>query len=168
MGVDIHVKVLKYNEEDNLYHELKLYTKEKDEYKKVYIYNGRNSEMFDGLMNRNCEDGYGYFPASRVRLNSLEPTIRKEIEEAQNYCYGFSETTVADMKNYLNEHPEVIEYDTHWDEDDFNKPFEEKPHKTNPIKYLYDEICEYIRFADWTFEFTDRLSEYKIIFYFDC
>ena len=135
MGVDIHVKVLKYNEKDNLYHELKLYIKEEDEYNKVYIYNGRNREMFDGLTDRSYDEGYGYFPATNgVRLNSLEPTIRKEIEEAQEYCYGFRETTLADMKNYLNEHPEVLDYDAHWDEDTYAKSFEEKPHKTNPIK----------------------------------
>lgn len=169
MGVDITVHILKYNEEDNFFHKLKLYTKEKGEYKSVLVYEGRNYDLFSALKNEKDDvEGYGHFPNSPIRMNSIEPKLREEIEKDKEYCFGFCETSLADMRYYVSQHPKVVDYDAEWDDDTFGKPFEEKPLMTNPIKYFYDDICNYIHFADWEFDFIDKLSDYKIIYYFDC
>lgn len=176
MGKDIHVHLAKHNRETNLYEELILY-KPGEEYhynefgdkivdnpniKRVPLYNQRNYEMFNGIMDGDNIDGYGIFPRTSIDLNSLEPNFKKEIEDIINTegYFDFYETNLADMKLYLNEHPIVVDYDGEWEEG-------VKSQKTNPIKYLYDNICSYGYFADdWSWDI-EPLSSYKIIFYFN-
>lgn len=154
MGVDIHLKLCKYDPMDNLWHELKLYRKEKDEYKKAYFYEGRNSEMFGAMQNEE-QDNYGHFPYADIPLLSLDKELREEIEEDKKYCYGFAEILLSDLKYYLKDHPTVVDYD------------EEGLMKTNPIKYLFDSCCSYAKFAEgWNFGI-DPLSRYKLLYWFD-
>lgn len=166
MGVDIHLRLCKYDPADNLWHELKLYRKEKDknEYKKVYLYEGRNSEMFGAMLNEE-EDSYGHFPSASIPLLSLDEELRKEIEEDRKYCYGFHEVLLSDMEHYLYNHPTVIDYDDgDWEDWKAGDP---KPKKTNPIKYLFDSCCAYGEFAEgWSFGI-DPYSRYKLLYWFD-
>ena len=178
MGVDIHVIPCVYNCKTNLFEEVALYVPgesyhydkegnkivDNPDFKKVYIYNGRNTEMFDGMKHGNETDGYGVFPYAVISLNSLEPKLREKITEYSKIegYYDFYEINLADMKNYLNDHPTVVDYDKDWDE---NKP---APRKENPIKGLFEEICAYLKFAcEWDWEYLP-LSHFKILFFFDC
>ena len=186
MGVDIHIKLYKYNKETNLYEKLALYkTRAKESYRynekgeivetfpvgsyeEIYIDVGRDREMFDGLCNLD-EDNYGIFPSTYVAYNSFEEKAVKELKEEEESfgCYDFSEVSLADIGVYLSQYPTVIDYESlDWDSWDELKE-EEKPRKTNRIKYFYEEICKYAHFADWEFEYSP-LSRYKIVFYFDC
>lgn len=176
MGKDIHVRLTKLNRETNLYEELALYKPgveyhydekgnkiiDNPNFQKVYIYDGRNYEMFEGMKEGDGIDGYGDFPWTSINLNSLESELKREIEEKQNSqgYFDFYEINLADMKLYLNEHPIVVDYDGEWEEG-------VKSQKTNPIKYLYDNIYDYGYFADnWNWEI-EPLSIYKVLFYFD-
>ena len=163
MGVDIHLKICKYDPADNLWHELKLYRKDKDEFKKVYLYEGRNSEMFAAMQNEE-QDSYGHFPFASIPLLSLDEELRAEIEEAKEYCYGFAEVLLSDIEYYLKDHPTVVDYDGDWEDWKRGDP---KPEKTNPIKYLFDSCCSYGEFAEgWSFGI-DPLSRYKLLYWFD-
>ena len=163
MGVDIHLKICKYDPADNLWHELKLYRKDKDEFKKVYLYEGRNSEMFAAMQNEE-QDSYGHFPFASIPLLSLDEELRAEIEEAKEYCYGFAEVLLSDIEYYLKDHPTVVDYDGDWEDWKRGDP---KPEKTNPIKYLFDSCCAYGEFAEgWSFGI-DPLSRYKLLYWFD-
>ena len=160
MGVDIHIHLCKYDPADNLWHELKLYRKDmndkgEDEFKKVPIYAGRDSEMFSAMLNEE-KDNYGLFPCADIPLLSLEEDLKKEIAENTTYCYGFREILLSDMKYYLKDHSSVIDYDS---DSEFLK--------TNPIKYLFDSCCAYGEFAEgWSFGI-DPLSRYKLLYWFD-
>lgn len=163
MGVDIHLKLCKYDPADNLWHELKLYRKEKNEYKRVYLYEGRNSEMFAAMQNEE-QDSYGHFPFASIPLLSLDEELRAEIKEAKEYCYGFSEVLLSDIKYYLKDHPTVVDYDEDWGDWKEGDP---KPEKTNPIKYLFESCCAYGEFAEgWSFGI-DTYSRYKLLYWFD-
>lgn len=163
MGVDIHLHLCKYDSADNLWHELKLYRKEKDEYKKVYLYEGRNSEMFGAMQNEE-QDSYGHFPFASIPLLSLDEELRAEIEEAKKYCYGFAEVLLSDVEYYLKDHPTIIDYDGDWEDWKEGNP---KPEKTNPIKYLFDSCYSYGEFAEgWSFGI-EPLSRYKLLYWFD-
>ena len=181
MGMDIHIKITKYDEIDNLYKELILYrpgeTYHYDEkgnkivdnpdYEIVRVFNGyRNSEMFDGMKNGNETDGYGYFPTSPIRLNSLEPKLREEIkkhQKAQGY-FDFWEINLAEWKAYNLEHSTVVDYDANVDWDEIK---DVEPQKKNPIISLFQEICNYCSFAEgYSWDFSN-LSDYKILIYFD-
>ena len=182
MGRDIHIHLTKLNKETNLYEELTLY-KPGEEYhydekgnkiidnpnfQKIPIYNGRNYEMFDGMKDGDETDGYGNFPWISIRLNSLEPNLKKEIEEKQGIqgYFDFYETTLADIKLYLNEHPTVVDYDAEdWEEREEKE--DPKPQKINPIKFLYENIYSYKYFADSDWWEDEPLSSYKVLFYFD-
>ena len=157
MGVDIHLKLCKYDSMDNLWHELKLYRKdkEKNEYKKIYLYEGRNSEMFAAMQNEE-EDNYGHFPCADIPLLSLDEELRKEIKEDKKYCYGFNEILLSDLKYYLKDHPTIVDYD----DPDMST-------RINPIKYLYDSCCSYAEFAEgWSFGI-NPYSRYKLLYWFD-
>lgn len=173
MGMDMHVRLAKYNKETNLYDELVLYrpgetyhyskTGEKiiddPNYERVLIYDGRNSEMFIGMKNGDEEDGYGDFPWTSIALSSLEPKFRKDIEEYMSSAgfFDFYELTLADMKLYTLDHPYVTDYNSE----------EEGKKKVNPIVALFADICKYASLVDnWDWNFTP-LSNYKVIFYFD-
>ena len=170
MGVDITVRVFKYDDKENHYKELKLYRPgveyhytEKGEkiidnpdFERVPVYDGRNSEMFDGMKDGDSVDGYGYFPSSSIKLNALEESAREEIEKKMNTAgyYDFSEINLAEMRVYLLEHPTVVE-----------KGY--KPQKENPIQDLFKSICAFCSFADnWDWSFAP-LSAYKVVYYFN-
>ena len=157
MGVDIHVHVLKYEEKDNLYHEKKLfvYDASKDIYDNISPWSGRNYELFRIL------NDDGDFPASSyVNLNSLDDNSKEEIKEDIEFCYGFHEILLVELKLYLIEHPTIEDFEEDWEEGT------EVPTKENPVKEFYTAICNYLNFADWTFDFTS-LSKYKVVYYFD-
>ncbi len=181
MGVDIHIKLIRYDEETNFYKELALYHPgieyhydeegnkiiDNPDFTKVRIYDRRNPEMFDGMTNGDEVDGYGIFPHTSIKLNSLEPKLKEEIEKDIKSIgyYDFFEANLSDIRYYLINHPTVVDYDDNekwatW------KEGQPKPQKTNPIKYLYNDICNYAKFADENWDF-NPMSVYKIIFYFD-
>ena len=175
MGMDLTVRILKYNEETNFYEELKLFRQaNKYDYSsdsglvKVEVYPGRNSEMFEGMRDGDRIDGYGYFPWTRIKLNSLEPELRKEIEELQNTegYFDFKEISFAEMELYLLTHPTVVDYDSDkWDDWKNTDP---KPQMENPIKSnIYERILSYISLAENCYMDFTSFSDYKIIFYFD-
>lgn len=163
MGVDIHLRICKYDPKDNLWHKITLYQKEKDGYEEVYIYPGRNSEMFAAMQNEE-EDNYGEFPCDNISMLSLDEEMKKEIEKIEKWCYGFKEILLSDLKYYLKDHPVVKDYDKFWEEEEEEK---EIPTKFNPIEHIYNLCCSYIEIADWTFDVTP-LSKYKILYWFDC
>lgn len=183
MGVDIHIRVTKYNEKTNLYEELVLYMRGEEyhydnegnkvidnpDFKRIPVYEGRNSEMFEGMLHGDEKDGYGDFPSFVIAFNSLEPKLRADIEEKKKIAgyYDFYELTLADMAFYLTKHGLVTDYNADWDDYETGKA--PKPLKVNPIKYLFDDICKYIEFAEggWS-NYYNELSRYKIIYYFDC
>ena len=179
MGMDIHIRVTKYNEKTNLYEEIVLYKKgveyhydnegnkiiDNPEFERVRIDVGRDYEMFNGMKEGSDADDYGEFPYRLIVLNSLEPELRKEIEDYMKAdgFFDFWELTLADMKNYLYENPLVTDYEA-WDE---NYDEKIKPLKTNPIQHVYDDIYNYIAIADsWEFKW-NNLSTYKVLIYFD-
>ena len=178
--MDIHVRIAKYNKETNFYDELVLYKPGEEyhydeegnkiidnpDFKKVHIYTGRDSEMFDGMKHGDEVDGYGEFPWVPVRLNSLEPSLRADIEDKiskeGHYTgyFDFYELSLADMKLYLHDHPTVADYYVTVEED------EPTPQKDNPIQALYEDIYNYASIADDMIMW-ENLSSYKVIFYFD-
>ena len=166
MGKDIHVRILKYNKEENLYYEQKLfiYNKNKKDYEYISPYWNRNYEMFNGMKDGDEIDGYGEFPWSSLALNSYESEFKEEMMKKMKEIgyFDFFEISLAELKLYTLEHPVVTDYDT-VNSEDFNT---NKLTKTNPIIYLFETICNYLNFADWTFDFSS-LSEYKVVFYFD-
>lgn len=173
MGVDIHIRLLKYDENTNLYKEIALYRKSSSyekypndhpEMTKVSVYDGRDYEMFDGMKNGDDIDGYGYFPWTGMKLNSYEEAFRNEMIEKQKTELGyfdFYEISLSLMKLYTIEHPKVIDYNYEYDE-------KNKVMKDNPIGNLYDRILSYIDFADEDYFFFSTLDDYKVVFYFDC
>ena len=184
MGRDIHVRIAKYDDNTNKYTEVCLY-RLRNKYEKInydnegnkieitdpYIrascYSGRNSEMFEGMKDGDEADGYGDFPWYPVRLNSLEESFKEDIEKKMNTSgyYDFYEISLPEMALYLEKHPKVTDYDVsdrEWDNYwDKKGP---KPEKTNPIKYLFENICSYIDLAEYFYS----MGDYKVIFYFDC
>ena len=178
------MRIAKYDNDTNKYHEVCLYrnrnkyekyeyddkgnkTKITDPYIRASCYSGRNSEMFNGMKEGDETDGYGDFPWYPIRLNSLEDTFKEDIEKYMNISgyYDFYEITLSEMAFYLERHPKVADYDANGKEwDDYWDKKGPKPEKTNPIKYLFENICSYIDFA----EFFYSIEDYKVIFYFDC
>lgn len=165
MGVDIHTYLCKYDQNDNLWHELKLYRKdkEKEKYKKVPVYTGRDSEMFSAMLNEEKDD-YGLFPCANIPVLSLDEELRKKVREEGKYCYGFREILLSDIKCYLKDHPTVTDYEEDWSD---WKPGDSKPKKINPIKYLFDSCCSYGEFAEGLSFGIDPLSRYKLLYWFD-
>lgn len=172
MGVDIHIRLLKYDENTNLYKEIALYRKSSlhekypedyPEMVKVPVYDGRDYEMFDGMKDGDDSDGYGYFPWTGMKLNSYEEAFRNEMIEKQKTELGyfdFYEIPLAEMRVYVLENPKVVDYDVEYIDE------EHKAYKDNPIASLYSKIISYLSFAEpWGMEY---LSDYKVVFYFDC
>lgn len=170
MGVDIHVYVYKYNEDDNKFHRLKLYSTDSNtgELKEIYIFNGRNSEMFSALQN-NEEDNYGFIPCRHIRINSLADAEQKELRNYMNASgyYGFSEISFYALRQYIREHPQVKDYDEYWEEDENGKSI--PVYCTNPIKMLVDEIGYFIEFTSRYGVWSEaEYDDYKVIYFFDC
>ena len=184
MGIDIHVKIVKYNTEDNYYHELSLYRlrdpDEKIEYNadgepvntaspfiRISPYDCRDYEMFEGMNSESSSEGYGIFPSTTIALGSLEPELRaemiKEMEEIG--VYGFQEISFADLENYLHTHPTVVDFDA--EEGENWKGGDPKPQKENPIKELFESCINYTTFAEKYVWISAPYSYYKILFWFD-
>ena len=165
MGVDIHVRLIKYDPSDNLWHELKLYRKEKEEYKKVPLFEGRNSELFGIITNEENEDDFGIFPCADIPLLSLDEELRKDIDSHREWCYDFKEVLLSDMKYYVEKYPTIPDYDVDWGNDwKYGDP---KPQKDNPVKWFYDDCISYASFAEgWHFGI-DPYSRYKLLYWFD-
>ena len=174
MGRDIHIRITKYNERDNLYHEIALYREPRcydddedivNQYVKVCPYSGRDYEMFEGMAAGDEIDGYGIFPWSSIKFNSYEEAFRNEIFNKTQILgyYDFHEISLAEMKVYVLENPFVVDYDA--DESEFDDGG--RPMKINPISDLYDDIFTYIKFCEDD-DFMESLGYYKIVFYFDC
>jgi len=167
MGVDIHIKLFKYNEKENIFEKITLYRwdKKTGKYQEADVFPGRDSEMFNGMTVGDDIDGYGYFPSSPICLNSLFELDKKEIEEDMKTMgyYDFNEINLAEMALYCDRHKKVVDYNAEWNDEDPNFI---KPTKDNPICSLFEQICQYLSFADdyWDFK---PLSYYKVIFYFD-
>lgn len=149
MGIDIHTYLCKYDPEDNLWHELKLYRKDKEKIKEVSIFDRRNSDLFGILQNEGFETDMGTFPSTKIAYSSLEEEFKERVVKDQEYCYGFNEVSLSDMKCYIKEHPIILE-----------------PHRENPVKEFFEECVTYISFADEWFDFTP-LSRYKLLYWFD-
>lgn len=179
MGVDMTVRVFKYDPSDNFYHEISLYVP-RDKYNKYYydekgnkheytdkyapvpVYSGRNTEMFDGMKDGDEINGYGYFPWRPVVLPSFEPEVRKELSELPNkYYYDVNEISLVGFECYIKTHPEVVDYEKDWGDNEDNSM------KENPLKDLFKDICSYITLADYH-SWISTWEDYKVVFYFDC
>lgn len=168
MGVDIHVKICKYDEESNFYKEICLYrfSQRLNKYIKIDPYDVRDYEMFEGMQNGDETDGYGTFPWRPILLNSLDPNLREEMQKEMDEAgvYGFHEISFPEIENYLFKHPYVTDYDSNeWDLYDEGKM--PKPIKENPIKYFYKNCKYYADFATndyFTFE-----NDFKLLIWFD-
>lgn len=153
MGKDIHVRIVKFNRDENVWESVRLYRKEKNELKVVHADNGRNYELFD-ILEGNDEDSYDPFA---IAVNNLPEDLKKEIEEDSQYCYNFKEANLADLKIYLHQHPKIRDYD--YDEDS------PKAYKDNPVKWFIKRIEYYIDFAcPWDY-YPD--SDIRILYWFD-
>ena len=168
MGKDIHMKLLEYSPEENTYKELALYRKNKDnEFKKIRLFDGRNSNMFDTMAGNDfCYDDDS-FPCTSIALSSLEPELRKEIEKEMEDpgCFDFKEICLSDMKIYIDKYPEIKDWDKAFDCEDIASI----PMKKNPLKQLFEDILTYLYFIDASYRWGyTPLSYYKIIYFFDC
>ena len=160
MGVDITIHVCKYDNTDNLYHELKLYRKEKDEFKEVSLFEGRNCELFDILSNNEEIN----FPSTSIAIVSLDEELKESIKKSEEWSYGFNEVTLADIKCHLKDYPTVVDYDADWGDD--WKPGDPQPRKENPVSWFFKDILSYTEFAEgWTYGI-EPLSRYKLIYWF--
>lgn len=176
MGVDIHIRIAKYNKKTNLFEEVELFRKAtQDEidwkkdingFMKIYLDVGRNYEMFDGMKDGSEEDGYGFFPWTSINYLSLEPSFAEDIKNISESfgCYDFYEINLCEFNLYLKNHPTVTDYNIDWGDD--WKPEDPKPQKENPLKSLFDDIESYLFIADWDYRWNPS-SYYKVIFYFD-
>lgn len=174
MSTNMVTRVCKYNEKDNLFHEIALYKlrnkdceqyeydeegkaiKVEDPYIKISPFEDCNSEMFDGMKRGNEVDGYGTFPMHHIRYGSLEPSFADSIlKDIKDGCFDANEINLAVFKNYCTDHPLVVDYER-----------EEESKKKNPLVELYEDICTYCSFIDNIDFYFDPLSDYKVIFYF--
>lgn len=166
MGVDIHIHLVKFNHETRYFEEIKLFRLDKkiNKYCEVDLFPGRNSEMFDAMSERG-DSSYGVFPYCLLRINSLAPELQKIIKEKKETIgyYGFYEINLASFDSYVKENPKVKDFDADWEEDSKNIP-----RKDNPLKSLYEDCITYLCFAEGWGWLDDDLSEYKMIYYFDC
>lgn len=164
MGRDIHLRLFKYDKDRNQFKRLILYkwNESKGQHEEVYIFVGRNYEMFEIMTD-------GYFPAESIVLNSLFDPDREEIEKEMGYngTYDFKEINLAQLALYCERHQEILDYDADWSNEDSDPNFVE-PKKANPVCSLFEDICKYAQFADdWDWDF-EPLSNYKLIYFFDC
>lgn len=179
MSTTMITRVCKYDEKDNLFHELALYkirnksweqyeydeeghsVKAKDPYIKISLFEGTNSEMFDGMRHGTKEDGYGDFPMHYLRFGSLEPSFAADIQEAiKKGCYDVNEINLAEFKLYCRTHRFVTDYDREDAKGEYSYV------KKNPLESLYEKVCAYCSLVDDIDFDIDPLSDYKVIFYF--
>ena len=152
MATDIHVRIIKFNRDKNIWEPIRLYQKDKS---LVNVYHDRDYELFD-ILKGNGEDTYYPFP---IVINNLPDDLKKEIESRQDKCYyyNFQEVNLADLKLYLYHYPKIRDYD--YDE---KSP---KAYKDNPVKWFIEHIEYYINFAcPWDF---NPDSDIRILYWFD-
>ena len=155
MGVDIHVRILKYD--DGEWKPVWLYKKNKDDvFVKVQPYNYRNYELFEILQG---ESEYDDIANRWIDEKSLPAETKEEIEHCKDWCYGFNEINLADLRVYYLKHPLVKDYDVEWENDI-------PVLKTNPIGHFIDDIVNYVDFED-DFTLIHGDSCVKIIYWFD-
>lgn len=183
MGMDIHIRIAKYNSATNLFEEIRLYRpgetykyNEKGEkividpnFERVWIDAGRDYEMFEQIK-EGTEDENGnsiYFPSYSVAFNSLEENFKNDLLELYNSIgfFDFSEINLADFAYYCNEHPTVVDYDD--DKYEWGVSDKPKPTKKNPLIDLFQQIINYISIYEAYHWVDEPLRYYKVIFYFD-
>lgn len=175
MGVDIHVKLYKYNKDSNLFNEITLFKRsetdasmwgvKKGDMIKVSVFNGRNHELFNILQNKMDYNSVD-FPCDNININSYDENEKEDLHNILNekFYFNYSEVSLADMKIYCLQEPKVVDYDAEWGED--WKQGDPEPMKDNPVIGFFDDIVQYIYFADEDFAF-NPLSYYKVVYYFD-
>ena len=156
MGVDIHVRVLKY--EDSEWKPVWLYKNVDGVFKRIPPYDTRWSELFEILAG---EGQYEDIPTECLNEKDLPEETLKAYQDEKDWCYGFTEVNLADLQNYVLRHPLVKDYDVEWEDG------EPVPLKDNPVKEFIEQIMNYIRFEDEYFLFSHSCSKIKIIFWFD-
>lgn len=156
MGVDIHVRVLKYNEGE--WKPVWLYRNDNGIFKRIPPYDNRWSELFEILAG---EGQYEDIPTEYINEKDLPEETLKDYQDEKDWCYGFAEVNLADLQNYVLRHPLVKDCDVAWPD---NEPI---PLKDNPVKEFIEQIVNYIRFEDEYFFFGHSFSKIKIIFWFD-
>lgn len=155
MGVDIHTYIFKRNRKNNIWEQVKLFTKEEEKYKEVTVYPYRSYELFDILSER--EDDA--FTAFAVDTNVLPVDFQEKIKNDTEFCYDFREVNLADLKLYLIKHPKVRDYD--YEETSPNAL------KENPVTGFVERIEWYLDLADPTWDFCSPPSDIKIVYWFD-
>lgn len=179
MGKDINVHILKYNYETNLYEELKIYRKrtpkdyeyedsldgiENNPYYLIRPYTARNQSLFNILLNKNDENKItDDFPCITPCFNSYSAEFNTFLQEkAKTGCYfDFYETTFADVSNYLEQNPTIIDSDIELEDPTLTVVRE------NPVVEFYESCCAYLTFAEYDSGSSLILSSYKIVYYFD-
>ena len=160
MGVDIHVKITKYNEKTGIWEQINLYQKdEKGNFSSVSPYPFRNSELF-GILSDEHDD---HFPIHTLTTwTNYDKETQEEFELAHEDFgyYGWGWFNLAEVDLYLQKHPKVRDWD--YEEDDF----EENGWKNNPVKYFIDLITAYLDLADPYWDW-DGHSNIRVILWYD-
>lgn len=157
MGRDIHVHLVKFNKDKNIYEEVKIYRKNKndDNFKPIRFCSDRNYELFE-ILDGNKDD---YFPYRPIYTTNLSVDLQKEINEYQNITgyYNFYEVNLAEAELYLFKHPEIRD----WDEDDI-------AYKPNPVANFIEEIKQVLYFYDDYWYYDVGYAGIRILYWFDC
>lgn len=148
MGRDIHVHIVKRCK--NEWKEINLFTEEA----RIPPYNYRNYELFDYL-NGNEDDDFSWISTS-IELETLPNFLKEKILKCKNSIgyYGFHEINMADFRIYLLNNPVVTDYES-----------ENKTIKENPLNDFFKTILNYISFVEGQIK---KLSDYRVIYWFDC
>lgn len=146
MGVDIHIKMIVFNRHDGEWEDVTLFQKKGKQFKIVPLYSFRDYELFDILTNKENNN----FPKAPLNEKFLPEKLQEEIKEAKKWCYGFSETTFADIKLYLHQYPFVPD-----------------KMKENPVKSFYNRLNNYLSFYLEDEPWDNLLSDIKILYWFD-
>ena len=164
MGMDITVKILKWNRDLNIWEQVKLYTKEGNEFYIIDPYPFRNSELFsflnDTTTNTLYQEEYNV-PTMPIQINTLPEDLKEEIFKKEKDCFfGFKEINLSDLKLYLSYAPKI----KYWD--DFSG---KDVYKDNPVKHFIEKIENYINLASfYKYKNLDFVpSDIKILFWFD-
>ena len=170
MGVDIHMKLI-------------------DKYGTVLIdslYDGRNSEWFDNLMNRGYDEEYDELPRMiGIPEVADDETAKAYSKENHGFYYGFSYIKTTDFIDWFNkyrpdisagwvktydkwayEHKGIIPNDVsrYLSEDNIieDMHFIEIVNPYDPNRSVLDRLYEYDK--NWQIDLKDTI----IVYYFDC
>lgn len=154
MGRDIYIRIV-YQDPEEGWREIKLYTKKNNEIKEIDPYPYRNHELFDLLSEE--ED----FPSRLIYKKNLPKSIVNEIEEFEkDFINKFYEVNLADLKIYIKNHPTIVDYEAEWEDID------KKKYKENPIIPFINIIEQYIDFAEPFWDWNCVYSNVRIIYWF--